>query len=151
VVDEWHELMSTKRGVQTELALSRLRSASPELRIWGVSATLGNLPEALETLLGVGSHASKAGVLVQGDVSKKMIIDSLMPDEIERFTWAGHVGHQMVPRVIEAIEEGGTCLIFTNVRSSAEIWYQEILEAQPHWADTVALHHGSLDRAVRDE
>jgi ATP-dependent Lhr-like helicase len=36
------------------------------------------------------------------------------------------------------------------VRSSAEIWYQAILEARPHWAGTIALHHGSLERDVRD-
>src|SRR4051794_35655212 len=34
VVDEWHELMSTKRGVQVELALARLRGARPLVRVW---------------------------------------------------------------------------------------------------------------------
>ena len=150
VVDEWHELMSSKRGVQTELALARLRTASPSTRIWGVSATLGNLPEALETLVGIGSDAAKNAVLIQGDVSKEIIIDSLIPEEVERFTWAGHVGLQMVPRVVEAIEQGGTCLVFTNVRSQAEIWYQSILDLKPDWADIIGLHHGSLDRDVRD-
>ncbi len=151
VVDEWHELMSTKRGVQTELALARLRTASPQTRIWGVSATLGNLPNALSTLLGVDSHASRSGVMIQGDVVKEIIVDSLLPEYVDRFSWAGHVGKQMVPAVVDAIAEGGTCLVFTNVRSQAEIWYQAILELKPEWSETVALHHGSLDRAVRDE
>jgi ATP-dependent Lhr-like helicase len=52
VVDEWHELMGTKRGVQTELALARLRRLRPNLRTWGLSATIGNLEEARDTLLG---------------------------------------------------------------------------------------------------
>ena len=43
VVDEWHELLSTKRGVQTELALARLRALRPDLATWGLSATLPNL------------------------------------------------------------------------------------------------------------
>ncbi len=43
VVDEWHELLGTKRGVQMELALSRLKTISKDLRIWGISATIGNL------------------------------------------------------------------------------------------------------------
>ena len=47
VVDEWHELLSTKRGVQVELALARLRDARPALRAWGLSATLANLDTAL--------------------------------------------------------------------------------------------------------
>ena len=41
VVDEWHELLGSKRGVLTELALSRLRSWNPNLRTWGLSATMG--------------------------------------------------------------------------------------------------------------
>ncbi|NBQ26042.1 MAG: DEAD/DEAH box helicase, partial [Verrucomicrobia bacterium] len=52
VVDEWHELLSTKRGVQTELCLARLRQWCPSLQTWGLSATLGNLHEAMQALLG---------------------------------------------------------------------------------------------------
>ena len=42
VVDEWHELLGSKRGVQVELALAYLRSIIPDLRVWGISATIGN-------------------------------------------------------------------------------------------------------------
>ncbi|MEY3458957.1 MAG: hypothetical protein RL215_2114, partial [Planctomycetota bacterium] len=52
VCDEWHELLASKRGVQTELALARLRRWRPNLRTWGLSATLGNLHEALAVLVG---------------------------------------------------------------------------------------------------
>ena len=151
VVDEWHELMSSKRGVQTELALARIRSVNPAVRTWGLSATLGNLEEALETLLGVGRGDSEAGVLITGDIGKQTIIDSVLPPSIDRFPWAGHFGMQMVPYVVEAIEESSTCLIFCNTRSQTELWFQSILEVKPEWADVVALHHGSLDREVRDE
>jgi ATP-dependent Lhr-like helicase len=146
VVDEWHELMSTKRGVQTELALARVRDLAPEVRTWGVSATLGNLGEAMETLLGVGGE----GTLVQGVVGKPIVIDTILPKNINRFPWAGHFGTQMVPPVIEAIDEGGTCLVFTNTRAQAEIWYQAILDARPDWQGVLALHHGSLSREERD-
>jgi len=156
VVDEWHELMSTKRGVQTELALARLRSLKPDLRTWGVSATLGNLDEAMATLVGVDaqrepSHPSPhTPRLVQGAVGKPITIDTILPKNVTRFPWAGHFGTQMVPAVIEAIEEGGTCLVFTNTRAQAEIWYQTILDNRPEWKDVIGLHHGSLDREVRD-
>jgi ATP-dependent Lhr-like helicase len=146
VVDEWHELMATKRGVQTELALARVRGLVPEVRTWGVSATLGNLDEAMETLLGVGGE----GTLVQGVVGKPIVIDTILPKNINRFPWAGHFGTQMVPPVIEAIDEGGTCLVFTNTRAQAEIWYQAILDARPEWQEVLALHHGSLSREERD-
>ena len=100
VVDEWHELMGTKRGVQTDLALSRLRALRPDARTWGVSATLGNLEEARDTLLAGG-----AGSIVHGPPGKPITIDSLLPPDVERFPWAGHLGTRMVPSVIGAIEE----------------------------------------------
>ena len=145
VCDEWHELMGSKRGVQTELALARLRGMRPGLRTWGVSATLGNLEEARDTLL------AGPGSIVHGIPGEPIRIDSLLPDPIERFPWAGHLGTRMVPQVVAAVEEGGTCLVFTNTRAQAELWFQEILAARPDWETTVALHHGSLARERRDE
>ena len=145
VADEWHELLGNKRGVQVQLALARLRRWNPGLAIWGMSATLGNLQEAMHALLG---HEN--GVLVQGQVPKKLVIDSLLPGRAERFPWGGHLGLTMLPQVIEEIAASSTTLVFTNTRSQAEIWYQAMLEARPEWAGTIALHHGSLDREVRE-
>ncbi|MEO7400506.1 MAG: DEAD/DEAH box helicase, partial [Polaromonas sp.] len=145
VVDEWHELLGNKRGVQVQLALARLKLWSPSLVIWGMSATLGNLQEAMQTLLGQGD-----GFLVQGRLAKKLLIDSLLPERVERFPWGGHLGLTLLPQVIGEIEKSGVSLVFTNTRSQAEIWYQAMLEARPDWAGVIALHHGSLDRAVRE-
>ncbi|MEJ8826306.1 ligase-associated DNA damage response DEXH box helicase [Variovorax humicola] len=145
VVDEWHELLGNKRGVQVQLALARLRRWNPSLCVWGMSATLGNLPEAMRTLL--GHHE---GRIVQGQVPKQLVIDSLLPSRAERFPWGGHLGLTMLPQVIEEVANSSTTLVFTNTRSQAEIWYQAMLEAKPEWAGVIALHHGSLDRAVRE-
>jgi ATP-dependent Lhr-like helicase len=146
VVDEWHELLGNKRGAQTELALARLRRFQPDLRIWGLSATLGNLDTALAALVGPG----RTGRLVRGAGPKAIRVDSLIPETIERFPWAGHLGLKLLPQVIAAVEEGRTALVFTNTRSQTEIWFQAILDARPDWAGEIALHHGSLDRKVRD-
>ena len=145
VVDEWHELLGNKRGVQVQLALARLKRWNPALCVWGMSATLGNLDEAMRTLLGRGD-----GTLVQGQVPKKLVIDSLLPGRAERFPWGGHLGLTMLPQVVDEIASSSTTLVFTNTRSQSEIWYQAILEAKPEWAGLIALHHGSLDRAVRE-
>jgi ATP-dependent Lhr-like helicase len=147
VVDEWHELIGTKRGVQTELALTRLRALRPDLRTWGLSATIGNLDVALRALLG---NQSPGGRIIRGVEPKEIVVDALIPPVIERFPWAGHLGTQMLPQVIEAIEKGESAIVFTNTRSQTEIWYQAILGARPEWAGTIALHHGSLDRKKRD-
>lgn len=145
VVDEWHELMGSKRGVQVQLALARLRRWRPELLVWGVSATMGNLDLARQVLLG-----GDTGVLVEGDMGKQILVDCLIPENVARFPWGGHLGIQMLQPVIEEIEHYNATLVFTNTRSQSEIWYQNILEARPDWAGLIALHHGSLDREVRE-
>jgi ATP-dependent helicase Lhr and Lhr-like helicase len=149
VVDEWHELMGTKRGVAAELALARLRAWRPELRTWGLSATIGNLQDALDALLGT-APGRPTGRIVRAHIEKEVVVDALIPPTIERFPWAGHLGTQMLPQVVEAIEEGETAIVFTNTRSQTEIWYRALLEARPDWAGQIALHHGSLERSRRE-
>jgi ATP-dependent Lhr-like helicase len=146
VVDEWHELLGNKRGVQVQLALARLRHWRPALCTWGMSATLGNLAQAQQVLLGPG----RPGRLVQGAVAKQLTIDTLLPARAERFPWAGHLGLAMLPQVVAELDASQTALVFTNTRSQSEIWYQALLEARPVWAGSIALHHGSLDRGVRE-
>lgn len=146
VVDEWHELIGNKRGVQMQLALARLRNWQPKLITWGLSATLGNLKHAMEVLI----PDNKVKQLVQGKLAKDLFIDTLLPPGIERFPWAGHLGLRMLPQVVEQIESSNSTLVFTNTRSQCELWYQAILEARPDWAGLIALHHGSLDRQVRE-
>ena len=145
IIDEWHELMGSKRGVQVQLALARLRRWNPQLVVWGLSATMGNLDQAREVLLGEGK-----GVLVEGDLRKEIRVDSLIPENVSRFPWGGHLGIQMLQPVIAEIEQYNATLVFTNTRSQSELWYQNILEARPDWAGVIALHHGSLDREVRE-
>ncbi|MBS1705512.1 MAG: ligase-associated DNA damage response DEXH box helicase [Armatimonadetes bacterium] len=147
VVDEWHELLSTKRGVLNELCMSRVRALCPSLMTWGISATLGNLDTARDVLLGVG----RTGPIIRGKSDKETVIDSLLPESVDRFPWAGHLGLNLLPMVLDAIEETGTTLVFTNVRSSTELWHQAILAARPDWEGTVAIHHGSLEREIRDD
>ena len=147
IVDEWHELLGTKRGIQTELALSRLRRLNPSLRIWGVSATLGNLEQASDALLGIESTANVR--IIEGYKKKRIKLESLIPRQMDRFPWSGHIGTNMVPQVAQLVESVESALIFTNTRSQTEIWYQNLLKNRPDWAGKIALHHGSLDTSVR--
>ncbi|MBS7458631.1 ligase-associated DNA damage response DEXH box helicase [Coralloluteibacterium stylophorae] len=145
IVDEWHELMASKRGVLLELALARLRALAPRLRIWGLSATLGNLDEARRVLL---PHAPDAP-LVHGVAARETVIDTLIPPPGERFPWAGHLGLAQLPRVLERILGVRTSLLFTNTRSQAELWHQALAAVWPEAPETLALHHGSIDAALR--
>lgn len=146
VVDEWHELLGSKRGVLVELALSMLKRINPSLKIWGISATIGNINEAKEILLGTG-HAKET--LIRATIPKKTIIETILPDTLDKFPWSGHLGIKLSDKILPIIESSQSTLIFTNTRSQAEIWYQHLLQIQPDLAGVIALHHGSLGEEIR--
>ena len=165
-VDEWHELIGSKRGVQVELALARINAvvsansslrvektegsadinASHHLSIWGISATIGNLEEAKDVLL---SSLKKEGIIIRANLSKKIEIESILPDEIEKYPWAGHLGIKLAEKVLPILEESQTTLIFINTRGMSERWYQTLLDISPELAGSIALHHGSIDMELR--
>ncbi len=183
-VDEWHELLGSKRGVQVELALSRIigvrekllaagSQPQPEnedesaeevhephpktksqkitannspLSLWGISATIGNLTQAMEVLL---AARAPLGVIVRADIRKKIEIESVFPEEIERYPWAGHMGLRLIDKVVDIIEKSRTTLIFINTRGMSETWYQALLTASPDLAGAIALHHGSIEQELR--
>ncbi len=147
IVDEWHELLGSKRGVQTELALARLRKLNPNLLVWGLTATLGNIEEALQSLVGVDPLVDAR--IIRGQSKKGLKIESVIPERVERFPWSGHIGIKMAPQVVTLIESVASALVFTNTRSQTEIWYQQLLSLKPDWAGLIAVHHGSLDTSVR--
>ncbi|QEK52411.1 ligase-associated DNA damage response DEXH box helicase [Pedobacter aquae] len=170
VTDEWHELLGTKRGVQMELGLSRLkglmsRDARPKtddkpgfptshfghqtLKIWGISATIGNLEEAAQVLLGV-NFPKEQQKMVKADIDKNLVITSIIPQNIENYSWSGHIGLKLLPEVMEIVAQSKTTLIFTNTRAQSEIWYQAILDKYPEYAGIMAMHHGSLDNDLRN-
>ena len=153
VIDEWHELLGSKRGVQMELALSRLKNlnypAKSNLMIWGISATIGNLDQAAEVLLG-NDFDPKSIKLIRAKQDKKIIIESVIPENIEEFSWAGHLGIKLLPQVMDIVASSKTTLIFTNTRSQSEIWYMAILDKYPEYAGVMAMHHGSLDNTLRN-
>ena len=148
VVDEWHELIGSKRGTQTELALSRLKGMHKDLQIWGISATIGNLDEALDIL--AGPDKPDSFVLIKSDLMKKIHVHSVLPYEVEKFPWSGHLGINLIDKVLPILNKEGSTLIFTNTRAQSEIWFQKLLESKPDLAGTIALHHGSLDRSIRN-
>lgn len=149
VVDEWHELLGTKRGVQVELGLSRLKSISKKLRIWGISATIGNLQEAREVLLGPGSEAFQNSELIRAKLDKKITVRSIIPGKMEKFPWRGHLGMHLIDEVVPIIRNSKTTLLFTNTRSQCELWFQKLMHKYPEFAGEVAMHHGSINKETR--
>jgi ATP-dependent Lhr-like helicase len=149
VADEWHELIGSKRGVQVELALSRLKTIAPKLKVWGISATIGNMEQALEALLGNYYVPDKYKV-IRATIKKQVEIYSVMPDSLERMPWAGHLGIHLLDKVLDIVRKSNSTLIFTNTRSFAEIWYQKILDKAPELSGLIAMHHGSISQEIRN-
>jgi len=147
VVDEWHELLGNKRGVLLQLNLALLREAAPAMQLWGLSATLGNLPQARDVLL---PHRPQA-TIVEGARQRPVTIRSLLPEPGERFPWAGHLGLSHLPRVLDVLFRARSSLLFTNTRAQAELWHQALAAVWPEDAGTLALHHGSLDPTLRQQ
>ena len=143
ILDEWHELISSKRGTQTELCLARLRQLQPQLRTWAVSATLGNLQEAAQAAVGQGCEP----VIIQSDIRRDTHIQSILPASVDTFPWAGHLGLHLFEELVAALDPQRSTLIFTNTRSQAERWYQALSFAAPDCP--IALHHGSIAVAER--
>lgn len=149
IVDEWHELLGTKRGVQVELGLSRLKTVSPKMKIWGISATIGNLQEAREVLLGLDSMAYSNSELIQAKLDKKITVRSIIPEKMEKFPWRGHLGMHLIDEVVPILRKSKTTLIFTNTRSQCELWFQKLMHNYPEFAGEVAMHHGSINKETR--
>src|ERR1700722_192208 len=157
-VDEWHELLGSKRGVQVELALSRITALRVDgCSIIGISATIGNLGQAAAVLLsslGEGAACAEAsagnGFIVKAVIDKTIDVESIFPDEIEKYPWAGHLGLKLVHKVIPILESSRTTLIFINTRGMSETWYQTLLTVSPDLAGAIALHHGSIDMELRN-
>lgn len=145
VVDEWHELLGSKRGVQVELALAYLRTIIPDLKVWGISATLGNKELAREILLGPTANYT----VIEAKIQKKIKVHSLLPKTMERFPWRGHLGTHLLPQVLKIVQKNKSTLIFTNTRAQCEIWFHRLLEAAPELAGSIAMHHGSIDKKIR--
>lgn len=146
-VDEWHELLGSKRGVLIELAIARIRSLSPKLRIWGITATIGNLEEAKDVLI---PYRGLKTTMIKAKEKKKIEIISVLPDEVEELSWAGHLGKKMSAKIIPIIYENNTTLIFTNTRNQSELWYQIIIEEAPDLIGQIAIHHGSIAKKQRN-
>ncbi|MFM7086595.1 MAG: DEAD/DEAH box helicase [Cyanobium sp.] len=150
VLDEWHELMGSKRGTQTELCLSWLRRLRPGLRTWAISATIGNLEEAARAALALGEAEDPAPFLHTAPLQRGLAIRSLLPETIDGFPWGGHLGLRMYEQLVAGLDPAVSTLLFTNTRNQAERWHQCLRYACPEMEDALALHHSAIDRAERE-
>jgi hypothetical protein len=95
----------------------------------------------------MGPHLPGPPNIVAADIQKEIIVESILPDEVEKYPWSGHLGVKMIEKIIPIIESSNTTLLFTNTRSQTEIWYQKMMEKHPELPDVPLI----LDLAQTEE
>ena len=105
-----------------ELSLARLQTLVPTARRWGLSATIGNIETAARVL--VGADRPPPEIIRDGE-PKTIQVETLLPESIERYPWAGHLGTRLLPAVSAQVQAANSTLIFTNTRAQTETWYRE--------------------------
>src|SRR5262249_56328076 len=143
VLDELHALVTSKRGDLLALGLARLRRLAPRLKAIGLSATVAE-PDGLRAWLS-GKPGQMADLVVVAGGAKP---DISILDSKERVPWSGHTARYAVPDLYAAIAKHKLSLLFVNVRSQAELIFQELWRINVDGLP-IALHHGSLDAAQR--
>ncbi|WP_339856277.1 ligase-associated DNA damage response DEXH box helicase [Roseovarius nubinhibens] len=143
VIDEAHALAESKRGDQLMLALSRLEALCPGLRRVGLSATVED-PPALARF--IAPHPASCEILLADPGPDP---DIAMLDVDAAPPWAGGGAAHAIPAVLDAVRAHKTTLIFHNTRAQAEIFFHNLWLANED-ALPIGIHHGSLDRALRE-
>ena len=148
VVDEIHELVDSKRGVQLSIALERLRELCGDFQVVGLSATVGSPEEVakficpnkqIEVLKAVSPKAMEISVVSPKSEPK----DKVTAEKI--FTSAETAAR--LRGMMDYIEKSRSALIFTNTREFAEILSSRIKTIDRKFP--LGIHHSSLSKDVR--
>jgi ATP-dependent helicase Lhr and Lhr-like helicase len=134
VMDEVHALAGTKRGDQLALCVSRLMTLAPSCRRVGLSATVAH-PDAIRAYVG-------ADRLIEEPDGTPPELGMMLPPG--KLSWAGHMGLEAAPLVMQRIRDAGMTIVFVNTRAQAELMFQALWRLNEPTLP-IALHHGSLE------
>ncbi len=147
VVDELHNLVESKRGVQLSVGLNRLRKVAPGFQLVALSATVGTPEAAADFIFG-----SRRRVIVKAEAPKEFAyaIEYPVPDPSNRTaardTYSAPDLAARLSRLNDLIETHASTLIFVNSRTVAEMLGEKMARLR----SDVGVHHGSLPREERE-
>lgn len=153
VIDEVHELVNNKRGVQLSIGLERLKEliksqGNPEPQIIGLSATVGS-PKSVANFLTAGKPCRIVNTMKKGDLN--LMVESPLPGEkdFEKSpeVYMGPSTTARLRRIEQLIKEKKSVLTFTNTRESAEILSSRLGVLDKDLP--IETHHSSLSKEVR--
>ncbi len=139
VLDELHALVTSKRGELLSLALARIATLAPEMRITALSATVAR-PDLLRDWIAHPLPQRETQLLVTSGGAPPVL--EILETE-QRLPWAGHSANYAHHELYETIKRHKTTLLFVNTRSQAEMLFQGLWAVNEDLLP-IALHHGSL-------
>ena len=147
IIDEIHDLCSSKRGVLLSLAMEHLqaRVGEPLTRV-GLSATQAPIEEIAGFLSGYEDGDMRDVNIVQVSPEKEIDLEVLIPvEDLEKTTYkdAEMAMHKML---VDLVKEHQTTLIFTNTRAATE---SLVIKLKELGIQHVAAHHGSMSKEKR--
>lgn len=149
VLDEVHEIIESKRGVQLSVALERLRELSPGFQLIMLSATISD-PEKVAKFFG-GKNLD----VITMKYKKPLDIRVVFPREVKdyaKFSEKYLISYETLARlkfIVEKLKESRSTLIFTNTREFAEILSNRLKMIERELP--IGVHHSSLGKEIRIE
>ncbi len=148
IIDEIHELVTSERGLQLSVALSRLKTLTQDrIQIIALSATVGNADE-------ISRYISMDHVTVIKDENPKIFnikIKAPNDKDIEKFKrdsqYSSPELYGIYKKIINDIETHRKTLIFVNTREFGEIVTLSLRNMKKDIK--IGIHHSSLSRNVR--
>jgi ATP-dependent Lhr-like helicase len=148
IIDELHELVDSKRGVQLAIGLERLRELTGKFQVIGLSATIGS-PEEVAKFISPREEIEVVKVHFQKEFEIKVI--SPKPKESDKKIatkiFSSAETSARLKEIIQEVEKSRSTLIFTNTREFAEILASRIKTLKKDFP--IEVHHSSLSRDVR--
>ncbi|MDY6958515.1 MAG: DEAD/DEAH box helicase, partial [Halobacteriota archaeon] len=147
VIDEVHELATSKRGSQLSIALERLVELAGDFQRIGLSATVGTPQKVADFFTG----PNKGVTVVEVSIQKDLEIEILDPKPIQedkksaKLLMTDEDMAAQIRRISKIVSENKSTLIFVNTRQAAESLGSRFrLLGEP-----IGIHHGSLSKEMR--
>jgi ATP-dependent Lhr-like helicase len=144
IIDEIHELVGNKRGIQLSIGLERLKELAGDFQRIGLSATIGS-PEKVAKFLGKDVKIIEAGGAKEYEIKVEFPkTSSKIPTEN---LFIGEETAARLMRIYDLIQKHESVLTFTNTRQMSEVLSSRLRNIDKELKQTV--HHGSLSKEVR--
>lgn len=150
IIDEVHELLDSKRGVQLAVALERLKVIkNGEFQLIGISATLADPKVAAEFIAGL--KPMNLAVVEEFKNTEVIVDNPQYSDEDFRKSVEFAIPADAVARIriLRDNIKDKHSLVFTNTREHSEVLASRLKVLAPEVK--VGVHHGSLSKEVRQE